>query len=192
MNPYAYQKLRIVGVEDGSFRRNSTETVLTAVLFHDLWIEAVQFRNITVDGDDATERLTEMLHKWRFDVTMLAGLSFAGFNVIDPHSIFLEFHKPVIVVCRKKPDNVAVKKALRQHFADWERRWKVFEEAAPVYSPCKELQAYVELIGLNVEFASKILSTVTLFGRVPEPIRVARIIARGVSQGLAEVDSSEL
>jgi hypothetical protein len=177
----ACQKLRVVGTEDGSFQRNSAKTVLAAVLFQDLWVEDIRFTYITVDGFDATEKFTNMLYGWRFDIVLLASLSFGGFNVIDPHEVFRKFHKPVIVVSRRKPDNKAVREALRRHFYDWKRRWKIFRNAAPVYLLGKESTVYVELAGLDVVFAREILDKLTLFGRVPEPIRVARIIARGIS-----------
>jgi len=182
MNLGVYRNLRIVGVEDGSFQRDSAETVLVAVLFHGLWLRDVQFKSIVVDGFDATKRLLEMLGEWQFDLVMLAGLSFAGFNVIDPRTIFQSFHKPVIVVCGRKPNNVAVKRALQRHFIDWRRRWKIFENAFPIYLLRDAPKVYVELVGLDVKHANKILSEVTLFGKTPEPIRVARIIARGVSK----------
>ena len=53
-----------------------------------------------------------------FDAVMLAGVSFAGFNLVDPTLVFEEFSKPVIVISRTKPDNIAVKNALLQHFED--------------------------------------------------------------------------
>jgi len=75
-------------------------------------------RQITVDGLDATERLSKMLLQIVFDVVILAGVSFAGFNLIDSRYILKELKKPAIIVARTEPDNVSVMSALRQHFKD--------------------------------------------------------------------------
>ena len=130
MNRNAFQKMQIVGIEDGSFKKGiSRKALLVAVLFKGLEIEKVAFRRITVDGLDATDKAVSMLAPWSFEAIMLAGVSYAGFNIIDPRVLYEKFQKPIIVVSRTKPDNKAVKHALVRHFMDWERRWEVFGSA---------------------------------------------------------------
>ena len=129
MNRNAFRNLPIVGVEDGSFQKGITRSaLLVAVLFRGLEIEDVKFTKITVDGLDATDRLSELLREWEFAAVLLAGVSFAGFNVIDPTVIHEKFEKPVIIVTRTKPDNKAVHRALQRHFKDWKMRWELFEK----------------------------------------------------------------
>ncbi len=111
---------------------------------------------ITVDGLDATEKLSKMLRRWSFDTVILAGVSFAGFNLVNPASFFEEFRKPVIIVARTRPDNVRVKNALRQHFEDWRIRWNIFEKLGPVYkvvSMVNESPIYVEVVGTRLDWA---------------------------------------
>lgn len=175
------RNFRIVGVENGSFRKTSQKALLAAVLFQKEWIEDVGFSYITIDGFDATEKLVQILSGWKFDVVMLAGLSFGGFNLVDPHEVFKCFRKPIIVVSRTKPNNVAVKRALHRHFADWERRWRIFEKAAPVYRVETAPPLYIELVGVDFSTAVEILKAEMFVCRVPEPLRVARLIARGLS-----------
>ena len=75
----------MVGVEDGSFQKGITpKALLAAVLFKGLKIESAQITKITVDGLDATQKLVKTLSPWRFRAVILGGVSFAGFNVIDP------------------------------------------------------------------------------------------------------------
>ena len=142
---------------------------------------------ITVDGLDATEKLTSMLSRWSFDAVMLAGVSFAGFNLVDPTIVFEEVSKPVIVISRTKPNNVAVKNALRQHLEDWRVRWSIFKKLGSVYevvSMPDERPIYVEVIGAELEWANKVICATSGCCRVPEPIRVARIVARGLTRML--------
>jgi len=174
-----------VGVEDGSFQKDITrEALLAAVLFKGLEIENVKIMKIAVDGLDATTKLAEILNEWEFAAVLLAGVSFAGFNIIDPTVIHEKFEKPVIIISRTKPDNEAVKRALQAHFKDWETRWKVFENLGSVYKVdvlAGEPPIYVETVGASFEWACNLIQALSVCGRVPESIRVARLIARGLS-----------
>jgi len=177
--------LPIVGVEDGSFQKSITQrTLLAVVLFRGLEIENVKITKITVDSLDATEKLAEVLNEWEFAAVMLAGVSFAGFNIIDPTEICEKFEKPVIIVTRTKPDNKAVNRALQRHFKDWRIRWQVFEKLGSFHKVtvlADEPPIYIETIGVDVKWARKLIRALAVCGRVPEPIRVARLIARGLS-----------
>ena len=190
MFPNVWQGLQVVGVEDGSFSKepqshDAQKALFVCVLFSGKWISAFQANMITIDGLDATEKLVSMLQRWSFDAVMLAGVSFAGFNLVDPTIVFEEFNEPVIVISRTEPNNVAVKNALRQHFEDWRVRWSVFEKLGSVYevvSMPTEPPVYVEVIGAELNWARKLIRATSVCCRVPEPIRVARLVARGLTK----------
>jgi hypothetical protein len=179
-----------VGVEDGDFSRASLRldfqrALLVCVVLQGPRILDFRVDRILVDGLDASERLIQMLGGPCFDMVMLAGVSFAGFNLIDPLLVFEEFHKPVIVISRSKPDNLAVKSALVRHFDDWRVRWSIFERLGPVFevvSLPNEPPLYVEVVGCDIGWASGLIKALATVCRVPEPIRVARLIARGLTQ----------
>jgi endonuclease V-like protein UPF0215 family len=185
-----WQELLVVGVEDGSFFKElqgygAQKTLFVCVLLRGKWVSDFQADMITVDGLDATEKLVSMLQRWSFDALMLAGVSFAGFNLVDPTVVFEEFSKPVIVISRTKPNNVAVKNALRQHFEDWRVRWAIFEKLGSVWevvSVPNEPPVYVEVVGTELDWASRMIRAASLCCRVPEPIRVARLVARGLTR----------
>jgi len=185
MSQSAFRNTPIVGVEDGSFQKGLTRrALLAAVLFRGLKIEDVKVSKIAVDGLDATRKLAEILNEWEFAAVLLAGVSFAGFNIIDPTVINEKFEKPVIIVTRTKPNNRAVKRALQKHFINWEMRWEVFEKVGSVYEVAvlaDEPPIYVETIGVGVKWTCSLIQAFCVCGRVPEPIRVARLIARGLS-----------
>jgi len=185
MHRNAFRNFPIVGVEDGSFQKGTTRrTILAAVLFKGLDIEKIRITKITVDGLDATEKLMEILNGWKFAAVMLAGASFAGFNIIDPTTIHEKFEKPVIIVTRTKPDNDAVHCALKTHFKDWRIRWKVLEKLGSFHKVVVLTDGppiYVETIGVGVKRACNVIQSLSVCCRVPEPIRVARLIARGLS-----------
>jgi len=192
MSLNVWQEFRVVGVEDGGFSRKLQgcgvqKALFVCVLLRGKWINDFQMDMITVDGLDATDKLTSMLRRWSFDAVMLAGVSFAGFNLVDPTIVFEEFNKPLIVISRTKPNNVTVKNALRRHFEDWRVRWSVFEKLGSVYevvSMPAEAPVYVEVIGAELDWASKLIRATSVCCRVPEPIRVARLVARGLTKML--------
>jgi len=184
MSLNALRKLRVIGIEDGSFERDiSKNTLLALVLFDGLKIADLKFVEIKVDGLDATQKVVKALTEWTFDVIMLAGVSFAGFNIIDPFCLFKTFCKPVVVVSRVKPNNMAVKRALKRHFKDWRVRWQTFEKLGPIIEVNVVDNApplYIESIGKDIEWSEGLLKAFSIL-RIPEPLRVARLIARGVS-----------
>ena len=190
MHPNAWQELRVVGVEDGGFSRESSDravqkALFVCVLLHGNWIEDFQVDKITVDGLDASQKLISMLRRWAFDAVMLAGVSFAGFNLVDPTLVVEEFSKPVITVSRTRPDNVAVKNALLRHFEDWQIRWGIFEKLGSIHevvSMINEAPLYVEVVGEDIDWASGLIRASAACCRIPEPIRVARLMARGLTR----------
>jgi endonuclease V-like protein UPF0215 family len=192
MSPNVWREFRVVGVEDGGFSRKLQgrgiqKALFICTLLRGTWINDLQTDTVNVDGLDATEKLTSMLRQWSFDAVMLAGVSFAGFNLVDPTSVFEEFGNPVIVISRTKPNNIAVKKALHRHFEDWRIRWRVFEKLGSVYevvSMPAEPPVYVEVVGAELDWARRLIRATSVCCRVPEPVRVARLVARGLTRML--------
>lgn len=181
------RNLRIVGVDDGAFpaHKNITHhTVLAAVLFQNSRILAVRVGRIQVDGNDANKVLTSILESLRFDAVMLSGISFGGFNLVDIAELARSTQKPVIAITGERPDNAAVRRALRKHFRDWEERLRKVRSAGPLYAfkPIpQEPKLYFEVKGASPSFARRAIASTATISRLPEPIRVAGILARGLS-----------
>lgn len=188
-NPYRNTKhdMRIVGLDDGAFHPSKNvkqQTILVAVVFHRLRILTVRVGTIQVDGTDANKVLTSLLRSLRYDLVMLSGISFGGFNVVDIGELSKKLRRPVIAITGERPHNRAVQKALREHFADWRERWRMVRSAGKIhsYAPLRnEPCLYFEVRGATPVFAKKAIASTAIISRLPEPIRVARILARGVS-----------
>jgi endonuclease V-like protein UPF0215 family len=138
---------------------------------------------ITVDGLDAT-RKTELLLKGSLRVpVLLSGVTFGGFNLIDPWKIQKLCKAPVIVVVGSRPDNRAVKRALSRHFPDWKKRWDLIKSLGPLHKArtmAGEGPVFFERFGCSTREAELILKTSAFVSRMPEPLRVAGILARGL------------
>jgi endonuclease V-like protein UPF0215 family len=187
--------LKIVGVDDGAFSPIKTigeRALLLAVLYRTSRILTVRLGTIEVDGTDAEATLKSLIRKLPFDLVMLSGISYAGFNIMDISKLAHDLEKPVIAVIGERPDNKAVRKALKGHFGDWKRRWRNVRSAGKLYAfkPLKdEPKLYFEVKGATPAFARRVLSRTAAISRLPEPIRVARIMAKGLSPLTATIHS---
>lgn len=173
-------------------------TVLVVVLLQGTQILDLRLGAIEIDGLDAQPVLVSLLNGLSYDAVMLSGVSFGGFNVIDILELAGTIHKPVIAVIREKPDNRAVYEALRKHFHDWRQRWRMIQRAGALYS-CRpvpdEPRLYFEVKGGSQVFARNAICTWSSVSRLPEPVRVAGIIAKGLRgylTGLDEIDEANL
>lgn len=156
------------------------------------WLDGVLRTFITVDGNDATDALIEMIvnsrHLEQLGVIMLDGITFGGFNVVDIKRIFQETGIPVIVIMRRFPDLNKIRLALL-NFPDGKKRWKHILEAGEIYQidklPNQEHQEtiYIQTSGISKEDASEIVRISSTRSAIPEPIRAAHIIAAGVITG---------
>jgi len=177
---------RIVGVDDGAFygrKEHLRKTTLLAALLEGPQILEVRLGAIEVDGTDANKVLLSLLRSLSFDVVMLSGISFGGFNLVDMKRLARSTGKPVIAVIREQPNNEAVQAALRKHFADWRQRWRIVQNAGPLYSSkplAKEPRLYFEVKGGSPALARGVIVRSSLISRLPEPVRVAGILAKGL------------
>ena len=177
-----------IGIEDGPFlpRRlgGSTAPLVVAQLNGPHLVKAKVAR-ITVDGLDATlvaSRLLGSLHL-RDSPILLAGATFAGFNIINPRALQRRFRTPTIVVIGSRPNNRAVKRALTRHFPDWKRRWGILSSLGSlrqVRTFRNEGPIFYEAFGCEDPEARRILTGWSYVSRIPEPLRVAGLVARGL------------
>ena len=181
--------LRILGVEDGSFdafnREAPGRTLLCGVLMKGDRILKVRHGEIRVDGLDATDKLLSLMRGIDVEVVILGGITFGGFNVVDPRVIHGETGVSIIVYSGVKPDNDAVLAALRNHFPDWEIRWEIIEGLGEIH--CirvfrEDPEIYFEAIGCDPEWAEVVLKDSAMISRIPEPVRVAGLVARGLTR----------
>jgi endonuclease V-like protein UPF0215 family len=139
---------------------------------------------LEVDGLDSTDVILRLLRGTRTDIVFLSGITFAGFNIVDCTRLHNVLHIPIIVVCREKPDNRSVKRALQKHFTDWERRWRLVRKLGRIYRFApkpSEQPLHFEAVGISAAHARKVISAYCATSRVPEPVRVAGLMAKGLA-----------
>jgi endonuclease V-like protein UPF0215 family len=176
-------------VDDGVFTPHVKGKVLVVgVVFRGgYWLDGAMHTQVEVDGFDATENIGRMIinspHRKQLRVVMLNGVTFGGFNVVDVKRLSLETKLPVVAVVRDKPDFEEIHEALK-HLPKAEERWQAVLNAGKefdVSTRSKAEKVYFHVAGVNEEDARKILRLTSTRSSVPEALRVAHIIASGVS-----------
>jgi len=183
-------EIRVLGIDDGVFTPHSKELVdVVGVVFRGgYWLDGFMHTRVQVDGMDATDRLAEMItrspHYHQLRVVMVNGVTLGGFNVVDIKELHEKLKLPIIAVTREKPDFEDIKTAL-QNLPESEKRWKAIEKAGrmiKVRTREKEEPVYAHAVGVSEETAKRILKSTSTRSNIPEPLRVAHIIASGLGQ----------
>ena len=182
------REIRILGIDDSALISEKVMIVGTVFRGGD-WIDGVLRSDITKDGLDATDVICRMItkskHYCQIRAVMLDGITYAGFNVVDIQKIYRQTGIPVIVVMRSKPDFEKIKSALK-YFQDGEERWTIIERAGKIEEVAGENEKssiYVQRAGISLESVNKIIRLTSIRSNIPEPLRVAHLIATGIVLG---------
>jgi endonuclease V-like protein UPF0215 family len=182
-------EIRVLGVDDGVFtpRMEGLVLVVGVVFRGGYWLDGVMHTQIAVDGFDATEKLSSMItnspHFKQLRVVLLNGITFAGFNVVDIKMLNAETRLPVIAVTREKPKLVEIREALK-HLPRSEERWNAILNAGALFEVVgrrEKEKIYMHVVGISEGDAEKILRLTSTRSNIPEALRVAHLIASGIS-----------
>jgi endonuclease V-like protein UPF0215 family len=181
------KEIRILGIDDAPFLFGQEKVVIIGVVIRgNSYIEGVLKSEIHVDGIDATSTIISLInktrHKNQLKVVMLDGIALGGFNIVDIDKLHKCTGLPVITITRDQPDFIKIKNALKKHFVDWKKRWDII-----VASNLREIMGkyplYVQYVGIPFHDVEEIINLSTIMGAVPEPIRIAHLIATGLTRG---------
>lgn len=149
-------------------------------------LDGILRAEVTKDGMDATDVLIRIIRDSKYytqiRVIMLDGVTYAGFNPVDITCICKETGLPVIVFMRSCPDFGKIRLALL-HLPDPEKRWEIIQRAGTIHKINQENPVFIQLCGIDKESAVKIIRITSTHSNIPEPLRVAHIIATGVVLG---------
>ncbi len=183
-------EIRVLGVDDGDFvpRAKGLVNVVGVVYRGGYWLEGVMRTQIEVDGMDATEKIASMIrnspHYDQIRVIILDGITFAGFNVIDIKRLFEMAKLPVVAIVREKPDLEEIKKALK-NLPEYEKRWTAIKNAGEIFEVQSRKASepiYMQIAGISELDAETIVRNTSTRSNVPEALRVAHIIASGLTK----------
>lgn len=181
-------QFRVLGIDDAPFSFRDPETEVVGVVVRAPgYVEGVMTTRVTVDGRDADARLAAMLGRSRFRdnlaLILLDGAALGGFNIVDLDALRAATGIPVATVTATQPDPGAMEKALRARFEDADERLAVLRrhKLAKVETAHKPL--YVAAVGLGLRDLADAIRRCTVRGSVPEPLRIAHLVATAIKKG---------
>jgi len=146
--------------------------------------EGVVSGKVRRDGANATDVLSRLVAGSRFaehlHAVLLQGIAVAGFNVVDIHGLHERVGLPVLVVARRSPDLEAIRRALLERVRGGARKWALVRRAGPM-EPAGGV--WVQRAGLSLGEAEALVGRLALHGHLPEPLRVAHLVAGGLATG---------
>ena len=176
---------RVLGIDDGYFLKHGGKNVLVvgAIIRGNKGLEGVLSCHITKDGSDSTKRLIGLVngsrHKNQLRYIMTNGTTLGGFNLLDINELYEKTRVPVLAVLRKRPDQQKVERAL-SHLPDKRKRLDKIRKAGQIYS---HRRLYFQMAGLSEREAKELIDKTVKIGNLPEPVRIAHLIASGVTYG---------
>jgi endonuclease V-like protein UPF0215 family len=203
--------VNVIGFDDGPFpREHRGEVLLVGAVCARTRLDGVVSGSVRRDGADATRRMVRLVRESQFGrhirAVMLQGIAVGGFNVVDVHTLSHELGVPVLVLVRRPPDLKAVHRALfsgapskRPPVRGAARKWRLIKQAGPVEPLGISRRAsrrlglaglaaaapplWLQRVGLSLDAARSLVAATTLHGHLPEPLRLAHLIAGGIVTG---------
>jgi len=178
----------VAGFDDAPFRfGDATVPVVGVVMRGATYVEGVLRTSAEVDGTDATDRILAAVeatrHRPYLQAVFLDGIAFGGFNVLDPRRLHERLGIPVVTLARGVPDREGMRAALAAHVPAWEERWRLIEENWPVSMRTADGVLSYKAHGIGERELGHLLLRTTVRGLIPEPVRVAHMIATALVKG---------
>nr|WP_157197351.1 DUF99 family protein [Methanohalobium evestigatum] len=183
-------EIRVLGIDDSALLSDRI-MIVGAVFRGGDWLDGVLRSEITRDGMDGTDTIIQMVkpskHFVQLRVIMLDGITFGGFNPIDIVKLNEETGLPVVAIMRKYPDFEKIESALK-YLPEPEKRMDIIKKAGKIaevttYADQRGSPLYIQWSGLEEEDARRIVQQTSTRSNIPEPLRVAHLIATGIVFG---------
>lgn len=180
------EDVRVMAVDDGPFRFGDDAAFLVGLVVRGKgYLEAMYSTTVSLDRLDATDTVAGLVMGSKqlpqLKAIMLDGLTFAGFNVVDIEALHEKTGVPVLTAVDKVPDHDAIAKALEGRFGDWEERLRLITMPRTHRIDLPDGGALTcHVAGMDLEEAKEVLRVTTLRGHLPEPLRMADLVASGL------------
>jgi endonuclease V-like protein UPF0215 family len=177
--------LNCIGIDDAPFPRGHRGDVsVFGCVFSRHRLDGLITTRVRRDGANATRRIAQMIAASPFRehirAVLMKGIAVGGFNVVDIHALHEALGIPILIVNRRSPNLPLIRTTLLDHIAGGKEKWALIEKAGAME---RAGQLYIQRAGLDLARARDIVRDTVWHGNIPEPLRVAHIIAGGVTTG---------
>ena len=180
--------MRVEGFDDGffpvDFKGKKGTTVIAGVELDGNVVTRIGYGTVVVDARDSERVVAGLSKLMTGELVFLDGVTYSGFDVVDPENIHSETGKPVIVVQHYPLNLDRIRKALVKHFPDWAERFRVINKVASsmtyVETPWKPVLIYP--VGLSLDKAVELYKKNCIYSPIPEALRIADMVASNISR----------
>jgi len=150
----------------------------------DYVIDGVALGRTAVGGDDATSSIASLFRKFRrndVNLILVSGAILSLYNIIDVDLLAGKTHLPVI--CLTYKETAGIEGSIRHHFPEGaEKKLEAYAKLGKRVAVKLHTghRVYVRTSGMERASTKAVLDLFTLQGSVPEPVRVAKLLARAL------------
>jgi len=173
--------IRILSVDDAPFAKSDSESLVVGIVARKEVVEGVISFYVTVDGNDATDKLISKIRQSRFlreiKLVALNSITLAGLNIVDIIKINSELNIPVLAITRKKPNQRAMEHAIERSGKDVEEKIRLLRKINKASLGSRSNGFYIQYIGIARKELSIFVNTAY------QMLRLAHLVASGVVKG---------
>jgi len=177
--------IRVLGVAESFRPGRKTSTLAGVVMRSDRVVDGLAVGRTSVGGDDASASIATLYRRLRrndVNIIMVSGAILSLYNIVDIDELSRKTRLPVI--CLTYRETSGIEDSIRRHFPDG-AEGKL--EAYRKLGGRKRLKlksghsVFARTAGLEDSEARSVIEMFTLQGSIPEPVRLARLLARAAA-----------
>lgn len=174
--------IRALGVAE-SFKIGQKRSLLAGVVMRsDLVVDGFALGHTKVGGDDATSSIVSLYRRLRrndVNLILVSGAILSFYNIVDVDELSRRTSLPA--VCLTYKETSGIEGSIKRRFPD------DYKTKLAAYSKLGKRtrvrlssghDVFVRTASMDAASTKKVLDAFTLQGSVPEPVRVARLLAR--------------
>ncbi len=175
--------VRVLGIAESFAKKEPLSRLAGVVMRKDLRVDGFGLAEISVGGDDATEGILGIfrgLEREDINALLLNGSIISWFNIVDLARVREETDLPVISLTYEESEGL--EGYIREYFTRPQEKIELYRRLGP-REPLRlrtGFEVYARFLGATAEETKGLLNSFTLEGKVPEPLRVARLLARTI------------
>lgn len=177
--------IRALGVAESFRDEDGGHSILGGVVQRsDMIVDGLALSHTKIGGDDVTEKVLKLyfdLGRNDINLIIISGAVVSLYNIVDVDRIGEETGIPTICVTFKESEGL--EESIRHHFPKgWKKKVEMYRRLGGRDKVTLKtgFSVYVRCHGLSTKHAKTALDKFTLQGAVPEPLRLARLMAKAV------------
>ncbi len=179
--------IRVAGIEDARFTFEEKKTMIYCVITRGRsYIERIKAIEIEIDGNDATEKIIEMMKEeiaeGQIKAIFFSSLFIGGLNYIKIEEVTKELKTPCVIILEEKPQKERLEKAIKKvkhakEIREYLKKEREYEEVK-ILTAKKERKVWIRTEGIDKKEGEEIINKTRKEGKRPEALRIAKMIGK--------------